>query len=262
MVTGVAYSQIPEPTQLYSRSPSFLSSTTHPSPASHDVATKDGTTYGTLFGGGQSWLRVKFSLTRMTLMEAPGLKDGSYATHRPCCLFSQAGCMFLLPPMLLVVTMIYLFGCLPPPRVATSCRYAVTLFAVNDRTDYAAPTSNVVITLSYSTADLVITPSTLTFTPTNWETPQTVAVSAIVDYKRERDPEVLPPVLPPRLLLSLVAVITAACYFCYRCCCYHCCSHDCLLLLVAALVAITAATPVSLLLLLMLLLLHCCLYCC
>lgn len=45
-----------------------------------------------------------------------------------------------------------------------------------------APTSNVVInTASSNTADLTVSPATLTFTPTNWGTRQTVTVTAVAD---------------------------------------------------------------------------------
>jgi hypothetical protein len=45
-----------------------------------------------------------------------------------------------------------------------------------------APTSNVVINVASSnTADLTVSPSTLTFTPANWNTRQTVTVTAVAD---------------------------------------------------------------------------------
>src|SRR5262249_6171842 len=48
-----------------------------------------------------------------------------------------------------------------------------------------APTSNVVVTMSYDAKQLQLSATTLTFTPANWSTPQIVTVTAVNDTVRE-----------------------------------------------------------------------------
>ncbi|WP_146848218.1 DUF1800 family protein [Brevifollis gellanilyticus] len=48
-----------------------------------------------------------------------------------------------------------------------------------------APSANVTLTGSYNTAQLLLTPTNLTFTPSNWNIPQNVTVSAVDDLDLE-----------------------------------------------------------------------------
>jgi hypothetical protein len=76
----------------------------------------------------------------------------------------------------------------PPPAagfnvVQTGSGTAVTEGGATDTFTMAlasAPTANVVVTIN-GTADVTGAPSTLTFTPTNWQTAQTVTVTAVDD---------------------------------------------------------------------------------
>ena len=49
------------------------------------------------------------------------------------------------------------------------------------------PTGYVTVTVSSDNADVTVQPSSLTFTPDNWETPRTVTVSAAQDDDASRD---------------------------------------------------------------------------
>ena len=63
---------------------------------------------------------------------------------------------------------------------STSAQYGVYL--------QIAPTADVTVTLSPS-ADVTVNPSVLTFTASNWNTPQTVTVTAVDDSETESSPE-------------------------------------------------------------------------
>jgi uncharacterized protein (DUF1800 family) len=63
-----------------------------------------------------------------------------------------------------------------------------------------APTSNVVINVASSnTADLTVSPATLTFTPANWNTRQSVTVTAVADQ-----------IVEPRELVNVTLTVNAA----------------------------------------------------
>jgi Calx-beta domain len=75
----------------------------------------------------------------------------------------------------------------PPPGVTitqSGGSSAVTEGGAGDSFTVAltsAPTANVIITLAGGTADVNRTPTTLTFTPANWNVPQTVTLAAVND---------------------------------------------------------------------------------
>ena len=70
--------------------------------------------------------------------------------------------------------------------------YDISFLLLGKERRFGVPTTDVTVYLNVSSggaADILITPAVLTFTPSNWETPQTVTVSAIDDFKEEDDAE-------------------------------------------------------------------------